>query len=837
MIVTRNYRISADKLRWRCNPELLSFETTDEIAPLKSVMGQERALASLRLGLEIKAPGYNVCVVGLTGTGRTTIIQSLLKGFARGTTPPNDILYVNNFGEPDQPRVAKVPAGKGRRFAKDVDRMLKQFIKKVPELTESKKFKLRQKDRIAKFTTKETQILEKTEATIKKRGFAVVQVGDQSSGHHEIMPLIKGVPTPMIQLDKKVEDGEITLEQAKEFQEAYDPLKFTLLSALNEVQKYDRMIERELQDGEVEYLTPMFTDEIAELRNRYPYGNIAEYLDEVLEALPTDIDAFKNPLESGGSWPESLQKYRVNVVVDNGKLKTAPVIVEKMPTFLNLFGSIERKLSPDGQPISNFMNIRAGSIMHANGGFLAFNLNDALTEGGVWKNLKRALKHKQVTITDPVSMFPLAPCGLKPEPVDLDLKVVLIGDDYSYELLCDFDEDFLKIFKVKAEFDDSVKRTTSTVRQYAAFIKKIADEENLLPFRRDAVAELVEYGVKRTEWKKKITVRLGEIADIAREASYWCKQKKAKIVCAEHVLKALNERIARSKLNEEHLQELLLEDFILVETFGRQVGQVNGLSVFQIGDYMFGKPAKVTAVTSPGRSGIINIEREVKLSGKTHDKGVLILEGYLRERYAQKQQLSLTASLCFEQSYSFIEGDSASSTEIYALLSGLAGLPIRQDIAVTGSVSQKGDIQPIGGVNEKIKGFYELCKARGLTGTQGVMIPRRNVKNLMLEHEIIDAVKAEAFSIFAVNTVDEGIELLTGVSAGKMDKDGGYPPDSVNGLVYKKLQEFSELLEGSEGEEGSGGNYDYEPDETKPSPARSPDWNSDAPGDDFDDED
>jgi ATP-dependent Lon protease len=483
--------------------------------------------------------------------------------------------------------------------------------------------------------------------------------------------------------------------------------------------------------------------------------------------------------------------YQVNVIVDNSTTQSVPIVIETNPKYRNLFGTIERLADKGGAWKTDFMQIKAGSLLDADGGFLVLNALDVLTEPGVWPDLKRTLRHEKVEIHtyDPLYLF--AAGSLKPEAIDLHLKVIMIGDAEIYQLLYRLDDDFKKIFKVRADFDVEMPKNPTSVSDYIAFIKMIVNDERLKPFDKTAVAEVIEFGVRLAGRQTKLSTRFNVIADVLRESNYWAEQEHREAVSRKHVVKAIDERIERVNLVEEKIQEMITEGTILIDTEGAKLGQVNGLSVYDLGEYSFGKPSRITAKTAMGRSGVINIEREAELSGPTHNKGVAILAGYLRSKFAQDKPLVMSASICFEQSYGGVDGDSASSTEVYAILSSLSGIPLRQDVAVTGSVNQNGEIQPIGGANQKIEGFYEVCKAKGMTGSQGVMIPNQNVKDLMLRSDVIKAVKRKKFHIYPVMTIDEGIEILTSVKAGKRRKDGTFEPGTINELVDRQLQEFA----------------------------------------------
>ena len=542
------------------------------------------------------------------------------------------------------------------------------------------------------------------------------------------------------------------------------------------------------------------------IREQFKNESLEVYFNEVAESVLDNLDRFRDRSEQKGEGSgigpslgskgggDPFLEYRVNVIVDNSELDGAPVVFETSPSYKNLFGTIERVMDVNSQWRTDFTKIRAGSFLRANGGYLVLNARDAIVEAGVWQGLKRTLTNRRAEIQsyDPFFMFTTS--ALKPEPIKTNVKVVMIGDTFLYHLLYHQDDDFKKIFKVKAEFDNVMDKEQSSIVQYAGFIKRICDDESLLPLDKTAVGAVIEFGVRLAGRQKKISTRFNYIADLVRESHYWAKKDEANCVAESHVEKAIRERIDRVGLLEDKITEMITDGTIMIDTKGSVVGQVNGLSLLDMGDYTFGRPSRITAKTSLGRAGIINIEREAEMSGPTHNKGVLILSGYLRGKYAQDKPLAISASICFEQSYSGVDGDSASSTEIYALLSSLSGLPISQDIAVTGSVNQKGEVQPIGGVNEKIEGFFEVCKTKGLTGTQGVMIPRLNVDDLMLRKNVVEAVEQGKFHIYPVDSIDQGIEILTGVESGEQRPDGSYLEGSVNALVDKELRKLADKL-------------------------------------------
>jgi ATP-dependent Lon protease len=581
-----------------------------------------------------------------------------------------------------------------------------------------------------------------------------------------------------------------------------------LENIFKETRKSEKDIKEELTSLDNEVISPVVKDSISDIKEKFENEKVHRYLDEVQEDILANLNRFREKEEAPPSplpglvLPQpvdSFTEYQVNVLVDNSETQKAPIIVETTPNYRNLFGTIERVVERSGIWKTDFTHIKAGSFLRASGGFLIFNALEALVEPGVWPALKRTLKNQvmEVQTYDPFYLF--ATSALKPEPIECNTKVIMIGDTYLYHLLYNLDDDFKKIFKIKADFDSVMNKDTEKIQQYASFIRKICDEEKLRPFDKTGIGAVVEYGVRLAGRQKKLSTRFHLIADLLKEASYWAVKDGSEVVKERHVDLAIEKKIHRVNLIEEKIQEMIDDGTILIDSDGMVVGQVNGLSIYNLGDYMFGKPSRITAKTSMGKAGIINIEREAEMSGPTHNKGVYILAGYLRGKYAQDKPLTMSASICFEQSYSGVDGDSASSTEIYALLSSLSGLPLRQDIAVTGSVNQKGEIQPIGGVNEKIEGFFDVCKAKGLTGKQGVMIPCLNIGDLMLRKDVVAAVKEGKFHIYSVETIDQGIEILTGVEAGERTEDGRFKEGSVNDLVDKKLRELGTKIKEFEG--------------------------------------
>jgi len=789
--------VPVEKLRYRCSPDAFSFETTGELEPEFEVIGQDRAIKAIQLGLAVQSRGFNVVVQGLAGTGRETTVKSILEKVARGTSIPSDICYVHDFDDADSPKVIYLPHGDGRSLRRDMDSLVSYLARTVPAMLTSDEFKKRQSQILETEGEKGRAIVREFEERIKKENFVLAEIRLGPLAKNEVAPIVEGKPRTGDELEQMLAEGKIARDEF----ERLDGLREQLGGELEEVMKHARDTERLIGEA-MKALVFGFGSEIVnpridELKKRYPGERPERFLEQVrhhaLENLedfcrrpePSDLAAF-----FAGSRDIHL-RYRVNLLVDNSATVRAPIVVETHPSYKNLFGTIERTWDRSGLAYTDFTRIKAGSLLRAAGGYLVLSFSEILSEPGVYQSLKRTLKSGKVDIQgfDPTSLF--IPTALKPEPVDVDLKVLLIAESLSYQIFYQYDPDFRKVFKVKADFDTSMERDDRGVAWYASFIARLARDERLPHFDRSAAAAVVEEGVRLAGRQRKLSTRFSDVADLVREASYWAKEDGASVVTGAYVDRAVRESTERRNLIESRMAEMTREGILMIATDGARVGELNGLSVYDVGDYRFGRPTKITASVAAGRAGIINIEREADLSGKSHNKGVLILAGYFRARFAQRVPLTLSASLALEQSYDGVDGDSASSTELYALLSALSRLPLRQDVAVTGSVNQKGEIQAIGGVNEKIEGFYDTCRAFGMTGRQGVLIPEANVQDLMLRKDVVEAVAEGRFRIVTASTVEEGIELLTGVEAGFPNEEGDYDGDTVYGLVQKRLAKMA----------------------------------------------
>lgn len=799
----RPREVLPEQLRWCCDAASFDFETTSDIQPLEGIIGQERALKALKLGVELYADGYNTFVCGLSGTGRATTIQQLLQRIQPPCAPAPDRCYVHNFHRPDQPHLLTVPRARALPFRKDVDRAIDFLATRIPQLFEDDKFQGARGLILDRYGAQEKEMLEVFSEQLKKEHFALAELG---GGGTTVVPVVLGQPVPMEKLEEMVVGGQVDVAQARQIGERREQLQKQFVTLYRKTLELQRAMNLELELLEKETASVLVDSAIEDLKEKYNTDRVPEHLEAVRSSLLDNLSLFKTKAEGEEAEAARLLlhpqptgdpfwMYRVNVVLGHEDGEGCPVILETSPTYTNLFGTIQRTYDLRGVARSDFSDIRGGSLLQADGGYLVLNALEAVTEPGVWKALKRALTHGRLEIQSAADWLThLGGTALKPEPIPVNVKVILIGETYLYDLLYAYEDDFKTIFKVKADFDSVMNRTPEAVRQYAGLLRKLCEEDKLCPFHKEAVAAVVEYGVRRGGRQDKLSTRFSEIADLAREACYWARQEQSQSVQRAHVEKAIVERIERHNLIESKIQELIEKGVLLIDVTGERIGQVNGLSVYDLGSYSFGKPVRITASSAMGRQGIINIEREANLSGRLHDKGMAILSGFLRQKFAQAKPLSLAASVCFEQSYSGVDGDSASSTEIYALLSSLADLPIRQDVAVTGSVNQKGDIQAIGGVNYKIEGFYDVCRAKGLTGTQGVILPIENVPDLMLRLDVVEAIRAGRFHLYPVATVDEGIEILTGVKAGERQPDGTFEEGTVNALVDKRLRDLAEGL-------------------------------------------
>lgn len=799
--LTDRARVPVENLRWRMDPKTLPFDTTQELEPLQEIIGQNRGVEAFRFGVQMKKSGYNIFVTGRPGSGRRATVKQLLKEITDKDVRPPDLCYVNNFRNPETPILLRLKAGEGAALKQDIKDLMHTLKREIPNLFSSEEYTNAKKEIIETSEKKAKSFFKNLDQKVKEEGFALVDIQVGQVKRPELMPVVDGQPTPIDQLEEMAEKGRFPREEYREKREKYERLK----EQIDHIFKELRDLQKEIHANVEKMDRAAFMNAAAELMEpvykKYDDPKVQTYLDAMREDMADNLNLFQEqpqPQFAGilpvASEADRFAPYAVNLLVDNGAREGPSIIIEEYPTYKNIFGSIERIVDRSGIWRTDFSKIKAGSLVKANGGFLVLYLNDAIVEPGVWQELKRALKSRKFEFHafDPFYFF--AASGLKPEPIELDLKVVLISDAYLYQLLRHYDEDVGKIFEVRADFDTSMDKSDENIAHLTEFIRTITEEENLRAFDRSAASALVEETVRMTGRQEKISTAFPRIKNLIMEAEYWAGQDGSERVRATHIDKAVAAKIYRSNLIEEKIQEMITRGTLMIDVDGEVTGQVNGLAVYTLGDFSFGKPSRITAAVAMGRAGVINIEREADLSGNTHNKGVLILSGYLRAKYAQDKPLTISASIAFEQSYSGVDGDSASSTEIYALLSSLSGVPLRQDIAVTGSVNQKGEIQAIGGVNQKIEGFFDCCTQLGFTGKQGVLIPYANVKDLMLRKDVVNTVESGRFHIYAVKTIDEGMEILTGRPAGEKSKDGAFPEGSVNDRVNQRLKALAEGL-------------------------------------------
>lgn len=808
MELSDRFRIPEARLRRICDLDTeLGFCTSSEDVPgLEGVIGQDRAVRSMQFGLAMDAPGYNIFVSGQTGTGKTTYVNASVSQAAASGTVPEDWCYVNNFADPESPVAISLPAGMGRQFQKDLEELVRELRAALPKAFESSDYEQKKK---ALETSFQSHMQERLNA-LQKQASEVRFLFRQAGGKLMIMPLKDDKPY------SNQEFAELPDEQRLGLEATGHQLEGVLEEILREGKSLEKQTAEKIVDLEKQIARAAATPTVDRLREKYKaYAKVLTYLEaagkdieenrvlflaeESAEAEESDENAEEElvdlSLVTGQGNGEAFTRYKVNLFISHEDSTGAPVVLESNPNYYNLFGKVEYK----NQLMSvstDFTMVKPGAIHRANGGYLVLQARDILTEPLVWEQLKRALKYRQAVIENIGEQYRNIPTAtLRMEPIPLKLKVILIGSPLFYLVLTQ-DEDFTKLFKVKVDFDVDMARSPENLCKYVSFVSSLCRREKLRHLDRSALAQIVEYGSRLAGDQTKLSTRFNEVGEIIYEANALASLDGSALVFASHIDEAIRQRHFRLSRVEEKVQEMILTGKLLIDTAGSRIGQVNGLSVVELGNFAFGQPSRITAVTFMGKEGVIAIERETEMSGSLHSKGVLTLAGYLGMKFAQDKPLSLTAQITFEQNYGGIEGDSASSTELYAILSSLADVPIRQSLAVTGSVNQYGEIQPIGGVTEKIEGFFDICVAKGLTGDQGVIIPQSNLDNLMLKDEVLAAVRAGQFHLYAVQTIDQGIEILTGVPAGQKDENGSYPEDSIFARADTKLQKFHQVQQG-----------------------------------------
>jgi len=787
---SRRRRLSHDKLRWNCDPSTLPLDVRGANHRDLDIIGQERALDALRMGLDIRKPGYHIFVTGTEGTGRTTTIRRVLED-RRERADLEDLCYVFNFDDFDCPTLLRFPAGEGRDFKYRLGRLIASLRRHVPALYKSERYQKRLARLERGFRQLQEEAGRQFSEKASKLGFQIVEMQSGAYSHPDLVVGMGEEQLEINELSKLVESGGMTEEQRRALTDAYESLSEELKSVIRANTRLDDDLQHEVRRLEQSVVRPLIRDGIEMLRKKFEGEQVQRYLEQVEQALLEESWVPRE--EENGDAREPFFPYYVNLVVDNSRQSGAPVIIENQPGFTQLFGNIERKTLPSGVSFFDYRQIKAGSMARAQGGTLVIMARDLLDEPTVWPALKRVLRSQKLEIQAYDSQNRQALGGLMPEPIDLDVKVILVGDSELYNLLLQGDADLQRVFRIKADFETDMPRTKGNVRRYVSFIRKVQKKEGLLPVTPSGVAALVEFGVRLAGRKNRLSTRFSRLVDVLIEADYLARKLKAKSVGVEHIDQAQNGRRRRYGATEQHMQEAFKDGTLLLDTSGSAVGQVNGLFVLEQWDHHFGQPMRMTATVSPGDGDLLSIEREVDLSGSSFDKGHLILEGFLRHRFAQARPLSLNASLSCEQNYVPVDGDSATATEFFALLSALGRLPLRQSIAVTGSVNQFGEVQAIGAVNEKIEGFFRVCLDRGLRGGQGVIIPISNVSRLMLGKEVVAAAKKGLFQVWAISHVDEGMEILSGLPAGRLRKDGTWTPGSLNARVDARLAEMAEI--------------------------------------------
>lgn len=787
------YRLATQELTWRCDPAQFEFSSTEELKCPDETIGQDRALTAIEFGLSIDSSGFNVFILGDPGTGRSSTIKRILERRAPDEPVPDDWCYVHDFRDGDRPSWIRLPAGLGKALQTDMAELIGHFGEAIPKVFESKEYEQAKSAIASESQEKNKKLVQALEERVNADGFLL----QRTVGGLVLVPVRNGEPL------SQQEFAELSEEERNTYESKGSELQLLLNDTLRQIVELEKEMRAATLEMEKKLLDTALAHLFEDLEKTYEghervlahFANTRQdLLGRVEEFRPGGGPQIALPGGRMARQEPSFERYQINLLVDNSELKGAPIIYESNPTYFDLFGRIEHIIQM-GNATTNFTMIKSGALHRANGGYLILDCREVLINLFSYEALKRCLRNQVIKIEDMTEQYRLiATVALKPEPIPLQCKVILIGIPLFYYLLYQLDHDFRKLFKVKADFNGMMKNTWENVHQYAQFVATQCRKEELLPFAPDGVSRVVEHAARLIEDKKRLSCRFIDLTDLIREASFYARQQDAVLVNADHVALAVEAKVYRSNKIEDLIQENIEEGRILVDTDGAVVGQVNGLSVYLMGDYSFGKPSRITARTFLGKGGVINIEREAKLSGPIYDKAMMILAGLMGDRFAQDKPLTLSASICFEQSYGGVEGDSASAAEFFAIMSSLADTPLQQGIAVTGSVNQRGQLQPIGGVNEKIEGFFAVCKAQGLTGRQGVVIPVQNVQNLVLKQEVIDAVEQGRFSIWAVSHVDEGLEILTGMPVGQRLDDGRWPEGSVNDLVNQRLLKMAETV-------------------------------------------
>ena len=794
--------LSPEELYQQCDPTQFEFETTADLKDTVTIIGQERAVEAIQFGISMAQDGYNLFALGPNGVGKYTAVCRYLDQQAKDKPIPPDWCYVYNFEQMHQPNAICLPAGKGNELCHDMENLLDELFTVLPATFESEEYQTQRQAIQDQFQAQQEEGLEGLNEEAREEDVALMKTQQGLA----IAPLKDG------EVIRSEEFQELPDEEKKKYEEIIEKYQGKLQRLMQQVPQWSRQSREEVRQLDQEMATfavaPLFTDELIKKYEAYP--EVADYLQAVKEDIIQNADKFLQSDDSSGQGPQNplvaamqarqkltpdspfFNRYQVNVVVDNSQTSGAPVIYADHPTFANLIGRIEHEARM-GALFTDFTMIKSGNLHRANGGYLILDARKVLLNPQSWESLKRALQSGEIKI-EPLehSLGLISTATLEPEPIPLDVKIILLGERYLYYMLYQMDPDFGELFKVAADFEEEMVRDPANNLVYAQFVSSLVQREDLQPFSREAVARIIEYSARLAGDAERLSTHMQPMADLMREASYWSAQNEHDVVQPADVQKAIDAQRYRNGRIREKMQEAVLRDTVLIDTEDAVVGQINALSVISVGQHAFGRPSRITARVRLGKGEVIDIERKVEMGGPLHSKGVLILSGFLGGRYADKRPLSLTASLVFEQSYGGVDGDSASSAELYALLSAMAKVPLKQSFAVTGSVNQRGQVQAIGGANEKIEGFFDICQARGLTGEQGVLIPAANVKNLMLRHDVVAAVAEGKFHVYPVATIDEGIELLTGMPAGEADEDGRYPAETINRRVADYLENLAE---------------------------------------------
>lgn len=793
------HRLTADQCRWVCDHRQFTFTSTAELRPLTGIVGQHRAVEAIELGAEILSRGFNIFVMSLLGTGRLTTVQSVLTRVVTKQRPLVDYAYVHNFKHPDRPRLLTFTPGGGVAFARAMEANIRQVRQRMQQQFESPAYRRSRHRLMEQFRRREQLLAQRFDRTLRRHGLALGRSSrDDGTTEPEIMVLHAGEMHPLTALDGLVSSGRMTARQADTLMARHTAFRSELQDVTRRQLLLAQEFREEIQARNRKHAGTFVREIFADERRTFTSLEVREYLDEceadllehldIFAALPTG-ELAEQMLPSGISVGDKLLQYTVNVVLDNSDTTSPPVLIETYPTSVNLFGTIERKVDAQGAVKTDFTQIKAGALLRADGGYLILNAADLIHDDTVWQNLKRLLLYGRLEIQSTDSGM-LSHSALKPQHIESTVKVIMLGDYDTYMTLYEHEPDFRKMFKIPAEFDYETDRGPKMIENYARFIARVCREEGLPHASPTGVAAIVEWAVAQTEDKDKITINFSEVADLIREAAFFTSKGRARRISRQYVERAIQQRQRRTELQDHKIQSQIIRGTVLIDTSGRRVGQINGLTVYSTGLISFGKPARISVTTGAGASGLVNIEREADFSGNVHTKGVHLIGGLLRRLFAQRRPLALTATIAFEQSYGDVDGDSASAAEMYALLSSLSGVPIRQTIACTGSINQMGDIQPVGGVNEKIKGFFEICATRGLTGAQGVIIPAQNVVDLMLDQPIIDAIAAGTFHIYPITRLEEGAEILMDMPAGAMRDDYTYPAGTLFQQVDQRLEEL-----------------------------------------------